>query len=120
MDLVENVSGRLVAIWSKDDRETLLDLFNKGLWDYEAVYLVNYLPKETLLGDQSRDQLIDQARYLDTNHSPSMRSLQGRFHPWRRWIECCREQYDSWWQSFADGKSRGYSNNRNRSQCFVC
>ena len=51
IDLVEDVSGRAMAVWSKEDRETLLDLFSKGLWDYEVVYLVTYLPRETLLGD---------------------------------------------------------------------
>ena len=109
LDLVEHVSGRAVAVWSKEDRETMFDLFEKGLWDFEAVYLVNYLSKETLLSDISREQLINHARHLDQNHGPNGRTAQGRFHPWRRWLECCRESYDSWWTSYAEGRARGYS-----------
>ena len=68
-------------MWGKEDRENLCDLFDKGLWDFEAVYLVNYLCKETLLGNLSKEQLVDKARHLDQNHGPNGQTLKGHFHP---------------------------------------
>ena len=114
IDLVEHVSGHPVQMWGKEDRETMYDLFDKGLWDFEAVYLVNYLSKETFLDNLSKEQLVDKARHLDQNHSSNGRTLKGHFHPWRQWLASCKDLYDSWWQGHAKGHARGGPHNHNR------
>ena len=65
------------------------DLFYKGLWDPEAVYMDRYFPREVLLAGHSKKELVDKARHLDQSHGPSGRSYQGKFHPWRQWLISC-------------------------------
>ena len=97
IDLVEHVTGHSVQMWGKEDCETMCDLFDKGLWDLEAVYMVHYFSREMPLSNLSKEQLAEMARHLDQNHGPSGRSLTGRFPPRRQWLISCKALYDDWW-----------------------
>ena len=62
----------------------MCDLYHKGMWDFEAVYMDKNFPREVLLSSLNKKQLVDKARYMDQNHGPSRRSHMGHFHPWRQ------------------------------------
>ena len=53
VDLIEHLTGRPVQMWRKEDWKMLCDLFHKGLWDFEAVYMDRYFPREVLLQKNS-------------------------------------------------------------------
>ena len=38
------------------------DLFLKGLWDSETAYMDRYLPREVLLGNHGKEELVEKAR----------------------------------------------------------
>ena len=89
LDLVADVTGRVIQLWRQEDCKAFADLFYKGLWDPEAVYMDRYFPREVLLAGHSKKKLVDKARHLDQSHGPSGRSYQGKFHPWRQWLISC-------------------------------
>ena len=113
IDLIEQVTRHPVQMWGKEDRETLCDLYHKGLWDFEVVYMDRYFSREVLLSSLTKEQLIDKVRSLDQNHGPSGRSHSGKFHPWRQWLISCRAHYDKWGASHDKGHARGRHYPRN-------
>ena len=112
--LIETVTGCAVQMWSRGDRETLCNLFHKGLWDLEAVYMDRYFPREVLLGMLSKEELVDKARYLDQNHVPSGRSHSNKFHPWRQLLVSCQDHFEDWGGSYDEGRARDGQLPRNR------
>ena len=59
IDLIETIAGHTVQMWCREDRETLCDLFHKGLWDFEAIYMDKYFSREFLLSDKSKKDLVE-------------------------------------------------------------
>ena len=82
------------------------DLFLKGLWDSETAYMNRYFPQEGLLGNHTKEELVERAIHLDQNHGLIGRSHQGQFHPWWQWLVSFKNHYDDWWQAPNEGRVR--------------
>ena len=109
-----SVSGRNVEMWVQEDRKIFSDSFHKGLWDFEATYLDRYFTREWMVAKHTMDQLVQQARMLDRNHPPSVRSHNGNFHSWTRWIHHCEAEYKRCWAVHEEGRARSSRFPRNR------
>ena len=114
VDLVTTVSGRALAMWGQEEREIFHDQFQKGLWDFEAVYMDRYFTREWMMTELTMDQLMQTALRLDKNHPPPNRSHSGNFHAWRRWIQHTSADYERWWSQNEQAEARGGRFSRNR------
>ena len=114
VELVTTVSGRALAMWGQEEREIFYDQLQKGLWDFEAVYMDRYFTREWLMTELTMEQLMQVALQLDKNYSPPTRSHNGNFHAWRRWIQHTAADYQRWWSQTEQAEARGGRFSRNR------